>query len=554
MAPNIPPRSLVEPVATPDQWTRPEPTTEPFETAPGEYAPAGITIRRGVAPSRPGQKLETESPQRRSLQTQTGLEAYVPGPDAPWTTERAIHLLSRTGYGVHADAIAAALEAGPSASVNALVDAVASMPAPPQPAWYRESFPPWRSAEYEVFSDAQEGRLREYQWGVYRACLGGDSSDPLERTATAFRERLALMWSNHFVTEHEAYYFSPFLARYWGLMRRHALGDFRSFVHDVGIDPAMLIYLNGWENQAGSPNENYARELLELFTMGITDRDGAQNYSQRDVEELSRALTGWSIEFQGDLEGVFYDDWHDGGTKTILGQTGPWSYEDIIPILFEARSPQIARFVCRMIYREFVYDVPDEGVVGEMATLFEKSDFQIDPVIRALLGSAHFFDAAVIRSRIKSPAERSFGLWSTLSIPAVRSEQGWMWYQMYLANQILFEPWNVAGWPGGRTWVDTSSLPIRWFVDGITLWKAREYQTLQPFALEAGAYEPRAFVRHAATLLLGREPDEQAVETYTGVLLDTIPEYEWDPTATGADIRIRALLEHLTRLPEFQLG
>ena len=552
MAPRVSPQSLVAPVSTPDRWRRPTPTTEPSEIAPGVFMPAGITIRHGVAPARP-EEAPAPTSRPKSLETRTGLEPYVPTGDAPWNAARAIHLASRTGFGASQSVLEAVLAAGPAA-VDAIVDAAAGMPEPALPSWFHESFPPWESSAYERFLDAQQERLSEYEWSVYRLLLGDGEPDPLARVATAFRERLALMWSNHFVTEHEAYYFSPFLARYWELLRRHALGDFRQFVHDVGIDPAMLVYLNGRENRKGAPNENYARELLELFTMGIIGPDGTPNYTQRDVEELSRALTGWNIDFQGSMDGVFYETWHDSGRKSILGQQGRWGYDDIVPLLFSERGPQIADFVCRAIYREFVFDVPNDAVVAEMAAVFEQGGFQIEPVVRALLKSAHFFDAAVLRSRIKSPVERSMGLWATLEVPLDREEQGWMWYQMYLASQIVFEPWNVAGWPGGRTWVDTSTLPIRWFVDGVTLWKAREHERLRPFALSFGGYDPRGFVRAASTALLGREPTDAEVDRYTVVLLDTIPEYEWDPNAGGADIRIRSFIEHLTRLPEFQLA
>ncbi|MEM0963841.1 MAG: DUF1800 domain-containing protein, partial [Bacteroidota bacterium] len=530
----------------------PQYTTEPIEVRPGVFAPAGIPIRVGRGPERPATGARVSSASSgRALQTSTGLERYVPSASAPWTKERTLHMLHRMGYGATQTVFEAAYAEGPAA-VDAIIDRAIAQPLPAKPSWYDESFPPWESAEYRTFVDRQNDRLAEYQWEVYRAMLSDVGSDLLDRTAVAFRERLALFWSNHFVTEQEVYFFSPFLARYWQLMRTHALGDFRQFVYDVGIDPAMLIYLNGRENRSGNPNENYARELLELFTMGITDSSGAANYTQQDIVELSRALTGWEVDFQGTLDGIFYDFWHDRGSKTILGRTGAWGYDDIVPILFEERAEQIADFISRKIYREFVYDVPSEPVVAQMAALFLQSGFQIEPVVRALLNSAHFFDEAVIRSRIKSPVERSMGLWTTLQAPVVPDIQGWMQYQLFLAEQIVFQPWNVAGWPGGRTWVDTSTLSIRWFGDSTTLWIVVDFMT--QFAVEFDSpYDPRAFVREASTLLLGIEPTEEAVESYTNVLLGTIPDYEWNPYADGATVRIRAFVEHITRLPEFQL-
>ena len=558
--------------APPEMWPRPPGSPEAVELMPGAVAPAGVPIawgggvrsdadraagRRGGAVANgvtPG-GVEAVAPggaePLSALRTDAGLEPYRPTDAAPWGRERAVHLLHRVAYGATPALVDDVVARGPGA-VDALLDATLGLPAPPRFGWYDEPFPAWDSPEYRAFEAKQNDRLSDVQWDVYETLLGARGRTPWEGVAYALRERLALMWSNHFVTEQDVYYFSPLLHRYWDLLRRNALGDFRAFVHEVGLTPAMLVYLDGARNRKQAPNENYARELLELFTVGITDASGAATYTQADVEGLARALTGWTVQIPGDTSAAFVPQRHDTTDKTVLGQTGPWGYDDAVRILFEERPREIARTVAVTLYREFVYDVPHPAVVAEMADLLVQEGFQIAPVVRALLRSAHFFDAAAIRARIKSPAERTFGLWRTLGYAPDREQQGWLWFQLRETQQVLFKPWTVAGWPGGRAWIDTSTLPLRWSFDGESVWF--HLDRLRPLALalpDPGSAEATA--RHLAGLLLGREPAADALAVLTEVLLDGLPPYEWDPRADGSEYRLRALVDHLVRLPEFQL-
>lgn len=544
--------SLVAPPADrprPERPWRPPPSEHPFEVAPGVFAPAGLPVRWEGAPPRPEAVPE---PEGAPLRTTTGLEPYVPSGQVPWNAVRALHLLRRTAIGATTELLDEVLALGPGATVDALVDGVLNQPPIPDPPWADIPFPDWDSPDFEVFVEDNGYWLSDYEWECYTAALGGIGATPMEQAVRAFHERLTHVWHNHFVTQQSVYFWAPFLLRYWRLLRRHALGDFRQAVYDIGLTPAMLIYLNGVDNQAGNPNENYARELLELFTMGLTDVNGNPNYTQTDVEELARALTGWAIDYQGTLEAYLIPEWHDDGQKTILGRTGPWGYDDIVPILFGAKSPEIARFVCRKLYRAFVYDVPDENIVGQMAAQLRANNFQLAPVVRTLLKSAHFFDPATLGARLKSPLDRTFGIRRDIGIPYVREEQGYFWWMMWLTGQMLFEPPNVAGWPGARTWIDTGTLPLRWQFDGWALWDGIE--AVHALAMRmAHPYSAQQLARELARFLVGREPDPDEMPTLVELLLNGLPAYEWDPLADGADYRIRALAEHLTRLPEYQL-
>ena len=555
------PETTVAPDPT-ERWPRPPGSPEAVELMPGAVAPAGVPIAWGggarsdanrAAARRGGAATDASGgvEPRVALRTDAGLERYRPTDAAPWTRERAVHLLHRVSYGATPALVDDVVARGPGA-VDALLDATLALPAPPRFDWYDETFPDWDTPAYRAFLAKQNDRLDDVQWDVYETLLGARGATPFGGVAHAFRERLALMWSNHFVTEQDVYYFSPFLHRYWDLLRRHALGDVRAFVHDVGLTPAMLVYLDGARNRKGAPNENYARELLELFTVGIADASGAATYTQADVEGLARTLTGWTVQIPGDTSAAFVERRHDTGDKTVLGQTGPWGYDDVVPILFGERPREIARTVATALYREFVYSVPHPAIVADIADLLVQEDFQIAPVVRALLNSAHFFDDAAIRARIKSPAERTMGLWRTLGYVPDREQQGWLWYQMAETRQVLFKPWTVAGWPGGRAWIDTSTLPLRWNFDGNSIWGNVESLPALALALPDGD-DATALARDLATLLLGRTPTGDALALYTEILLDGLPYYEWDPRAEGSKYRLQALVDHLARLPEFQL-
>jgi uncharacterized protein (DUF1800 family) len=314
----------------------------------------------------------------------------------------------------------------------------------------------------------------------------------------------------------------------------------------------MLIYLNGFENRVGQPNENYARELLELFTMGITGPDGDPNYTQSDIEELSRALTGWGIDYYGTQEAVFVPFWHDTGEKTIFGQTGAWGYDDIVPLLFGQRADEIAHFVCSKIYQALVYDVPNPSVVAEMAALFVAEDFQIEPVVRTLLRSTHFFDDDVIGARIKSPLDHGLALYRESGYPEHPDVYTYLNFRMAQAGQELFNPPNVAGWPGYHAWIDTQALPVRWLYARQFLYF---FPGMQALALSMpNPYDVHALAADLAAFFLGVPVSDDDLTTFTELLLNGIPDYEWNPSADGAEVRLRGLVDHLLGLPEYQLG
>ena len=430
--------------------------------------------------------------------------------------------------------------------------ALAALPDPP---WLAIRQPPSGAPEAEVAAYDQANRdARDGQYaGAFGRLLGEARPDPLDRLAVALRERMTVFWSNHFVADHRSHGTATWTWEYRALLRRHALGDVREAVREVGTTPAMLHFLNGNQNRVGRPNENYARELLELFTMGPEAPDGTPNYAQADVVDLARALTGWRTDKRAQAAVTFDPDRFDGGQKTVLGQTGPWGYDDVVPILFGARAPQIAAFLARALYREVVAEEADPAVVAAVAGALLAADFEVAPALAALLSSAHFFAPERRGALIASPldlllgATRSFGV-AALDGPAARRVRS----QATALGQDLLSPPDVFGWRTGRAWIDTSTLTER--ARRLRDDAHRQRGVIQDeAAARPTASVARELARDLATDLLAQPPSEAELDGLTEVLLAGTPAYSWDPTETGGRNRVRDYVKHLVSLPDAHL-
>lgn len=269
------------------------------------------------------------------------------------------------------------------------------------------------------------------------------------------QEKLALFWHGHFTTSAKDERMALLIWRQNELLRKFAAGDFKQFVKRIGRDPAMLDYLNNNDNRKAHPNENYARELMELFTLGIG------NYTETDVKESARAFTGWAHE--GD-EFTFRKFQHDFGRKTILGRTGDFDGDDVVEMIVRQRA--CAEFICRKLYAFFVTEEPDGILVRNLATMLRENDFNLRPVIGALLCSRAFFRPEVVGGRIKSPVELVVGTARLLGMrpPGVKRIMA----ALNQMGQTPFMPPNVKGWPVGRDWINSATLLAR-YNTGVTL-------------------------------------------------------------------------------------
>jgi uncharacterized protein (DUF1800 family) len=268
-------------------------------------------------------------------------------------------------------------------------------------------------------------------------------ADPQERDLL---ERMCFFWHGHFACEVK---FGLLATHQLNTLRGHALGNFRDLVLAIARDPAMVRYLNNQQNKKNSPNENFARELMELFTIG------RGNYTETDVKEAARAFTGWSGNKEGNF--VFRARQHDEGQKSFMGKNGNFNGEDIIDIILE--QDETARFICRKVYRHFVNEEVNEARVNMLAKGFRSSGYDIAKLMRSVFTSDWFYAAENVGNRIKSPVELLAGMMRQLGVRNIAT-RGIVTLQQAL-GQTLFRPPNVAGWPGDRTWIDNSTLLLR---------------------------------------------------------------------------------------------
>lgn len=271
----------------------------------------------------------------------------------------------------------------------------------------------------------------------------------MDRMATSpaqLREKMTLFWHGHFacrVRRPEA------ALRLHNTIRQHALGKFGALLRAVSREPAMLDFLNNRQNRRQQPNENFARELMELFTMG------RGHYAEQDVKEAARAFTGWSYD-RANVFTVKTRD-HDDGPKTFLGRTGNLTGDDVLAIILE--EPATATFIVTKIYRFFVNDTPDPARIAPLADAFRRSDYDLMALMASVFAADWFYEPANVGSHLKSPVELLAGLRRTLGL-TLDNPLPLLGYQRAL-GQTLFQPPNVAGWPGGRAWIDSSSLLLR---------------------------------------------------------------------------------------------
>ncbi|MCX2576298.1 DUF1800 domain-containing protein [Pedobacter sandarakinus] len=273
-------------------------------------------------------------------------------------------------------------------------------------------------------------------------------------TESPLREKMTLFWHGHFACRSN----NPMYAQQLNnIQRTHGLGSFKTLLVEVSKSPAMLQYLNNQQNRKGKPNENFARELMELFTLG------RGNYAENDIKESARAFTGWMYDRDGSF--IFRKALHDDGTKTFFGKVGNFEGENIIDIILE--KPQTAEFIARKAYRFFVNDTPNEVHVKELASHFYNSKYDIAALMHKLLTADWFYSSENVGNKIKSPVEFLVGLsrefYVTYNKPQVLIQ-----LQSSL-GQYLFNPPNVAGWPGGQNWIDSSSLMLRMRIPSLVL-------------------------------------------------------------------------------------
>jgi uncharacterized protein (DUF1800 family) len=260
------------------------------------------------------------------------------------------------------------------------------------------------------------------------------------------REKMTLFWHGHFACRLR----DPALAQLQhNTLRKYALGKFPDLLHAISKDPGMLQFLNNQQNKKQHPNENFAREVLELFTLG------RGHYTEKDIKEAARAFTGWGFNLKGEF--VFRERQHDRGSKIFMGQKGNFNGDDILNII--VKNPRTAEFITQKLYTYFVSDTPSPDRISALSKNFYKSGYDIASLLQEIFTSDWFYSSEVIGSKIKSPIELMVGLQRQFDITYANTRSALILQKVL--GQILFQPPNVSGWPGGRNWIDSSTLAYR---------------------------------------------------------------------------------------------
>jgi uncharacterized protein (DUF1800 family) len=361
---------------------------------------------------------------------------FQPTAQDPWDLGKVAHIHRRAGFGATWAELRRDLRDGPAASVDRLLR---------PPTLTTEEQQVLDSLRHGVLSSNDGERLKA--WWLYRILY---DNDPL-------REKMTLFWHGHFATSTRKVQNVRLMLGQHELLRRHALGDFADLLHDIIPDPAMLIWLDGATSRRQRPNENFAREFLELFTLG------PGNYTEADIRQAARAFTGWvpanrNQRAGGNGDFRFDPTQFDDGDKTFLGNTGPWQAADIVRLTLEQQA--CAEFLCRKLYRFFVSEAqePAADLIQPLAQELRDSRYSLRHVLGIVLRSRHFYATAVRRQRIKGPVECSAGLVRVLEVPRANVRLLALAAACDRQGQELFAPPNVRGWVGGRTWLNSTTV------------------------------------------------------------------------------------------------
>lgn len=523
-----------------------------------------------------------------------GAALAAPDPLAPldpaaWDLDKAAHLLRRAGFGGTPEEVAALHARGLDGAVDWLLDFEGKPDPGMPPIEITVTARPDRAllagkSEEERQRIVQEHRrrdaeqlLRVREWWIRT----------MVTTAFPLRERMTLFWHGHFTSGYRDVRDSYHMFVQNTLLRRHAAGDFAQLLREISRDPAMLEYLDNRSNRKQHPNENYAREVMELFTMG------AGNYTEEDVKEAARAFTGWT--FQGNRF-VFDRRQHDDGEKTFLGRRGRFDGDAILDIILD--HPATARHVATKLFRHFAHDNPSPQLQEALGETLRRARYDLRPLLRAIFRSREFYSAASVATRVKGPVELLVMVYRSLGLQPPTAP--------VLANaaaalgQSLLDPPNVKGWEGGRDWINTSTLLARYNACAAIVGRAedrarllggragrraggpptedrmegggermaeneeaRAFAGLRRRGLAAGVYDVVAEVRrrgladgaavvdHFAGRLLAMPP----TPAMRAALLDCLGgEGPFDASAPDAPSRLHSLLRMLVSTPEFQLS
>src|SRR6516162_5565391 len=400
-----------------------------------------------------------------------------------WDFDAAAHLLVRAGFGGRTDEIEKLHALGPGKAISSLVDVEPESYAPPT--WanpqdqdelrnqLRDAVTPEQKQSVRKLLDQQfRYEMRDLtRWWITRMVV----------TPTPLVEKMTLFWHGHFATSGQKVRPAYKMWLQNETLRQNGLGNFATLTKAISRDPAMMIWLDTVQSKKERPNENFAREVMELFTLG----EG--HYSESDVKEAARAFTGYRID-QDNQSFRFAPAQFDSGLKTFMGKTGPWNGDQLVDIIVS--QPQCARFIAAKIWKFFAYEATDPKLIDALASEFRNVQYEIRPFMKQVFSSREFYGAEALNSQIKSPVQ--FLVQAFRTMPIALPESAVLEFAFRQMGQVPFFPPNVKGWDGGNSWINTSTLTFRYrfarqLVEGID---PQEIGLPKPLAMDMTGVRP----------------------------------------------------------------
>lgn len=442
--------------------------------------------------------------------------AYEPSAQTPWNLASAAHLLRRAGFGPTWSELRQAVEGGPQATLERVLAG-----APDSESFYADEAE--RTLKPLLASNNGQNLPA---WWLY----------VMLRSPHPLREKMTLFWHGHFATSSAKVTNVPMMSRQNAILRTHALGSFAELLRTASKDPAMLIWLDSTTNHKSHPNENFAREVMELFALGIG------NYTETDIKEAARAFTGWEVR-RGEF--WFNRNQHDVGVKRVLSAEGAFDGDQVLDVLLA--QPAAGRFIARKLVRYFVSDtlVPSDELLEPLAAGYRERGYDTAWLVRTILGSQLFFSPQAVRQKVKSPVEFGVGL-----IRALEGATNTYSLAEDLRNlgQGVFFPPNVKGWDGGPEWINTATLlgraNLAWAILGGSDPRYGRKLDLPALLARLDAAAPSVAVERLLDLLLSG-PVPEATRVQLATIASSTP---GDAAAAAARVT-----HAIATLPEFQL-
>ena len=479
----------------------------------------------------------------------------------------AIHLLRRATHATSWTIIKSFIGKNSDEAVEILLNNAKTPTKPIEDSWVKTGFESWwklpASKQQKVVDEVYK-RVYDENYGLKQWWI-----EEMAKDTVSIKEKMTLFWHGHFTTKFviDEPMHASLMYRQNTLLRNFCLGNFRELLEKIAIDGAMLFFLNGKDSTKTAPNENFSRELLELYTTGIG------NYTEDDVKEGAKVFTGWKVNIFSDewkqfplFQSFLYAEEHDYSTKTYLGQiispnqankTEAEAFKeikDLVNIILTKKAEVVSEFICEKLFRYFIYSKPeaeDAALIKVLAKTFRDNKWEIRPVISQLLKSDLFFSEPVRGIQIKTPAETIVGFTKHFDVKG-----DWKDWVMRTMGQELLNPPNVAGWPGYRKWADTRTFPYA--VQQLTyfVWNQTNPQMISWLAQFDEKENSEKLIEQILQLFFAKFPTTIQKEKYKKELLGGSPDYEWPNMLKNAEVggfRLKLLVISLVKSPDFHL-